>query len=234
MKTKKFRNVFLSVMAIVLTIILIQDPQSTSQAKQKPHERRLSEAIEQIKQQVKDLKKSKIDRQNKLKEDLPVFEEKGSDKIDENNLFYIKRKSGYTPEELDYALEGTELKGLGEAFYNAEEKYSINSLFLMSVAKHESGNGTSYLAKEKNNLFGFNAIDQDPIGASKTFDSQAESIDYVANFLNENYLNPDGKFYNGISTEAINICYASDPKWGKKVEGHMLEVGYKLLDYETE
>ena len=68
----------------------------------------------------------------------------------------------------------------GKDFKKAEEKYEVNAILLMGMAKHETGNGHSYLAKTKNNLFGFNAIDQDPINSANTFKDKGESIDHVA------------------------------------------------------
>lgn len=229
----RFKNIFVSVLAIVLTVILTSEPQDNSFAKEYK-KGNMEKGVQEINEQVKDLKKSKIERHEKLDKDFPIFKEKGTAKIDEDNLFYIKNKTGFTKDELDYVLSGTELEGLGEAFEKAEEEYSVNSIFLMAVAKHESGNGTSYLAREKNNLFGFNAIDSDPINAATHFKSKDESIEYVAKFLSENYLDPEGKFYNGVSTDAINISYATDLEWSNKVEGHMIEIANKLEEYNVE
>ncbi|MFR2717490.1 MAG: glucosaminidase domain-containing protein [Anaerococcus obesiensis] len=101
----------------------------------------------------------------------------------------------------------------------------------MGMAKHETGNGHSYLAKTKNNLFGFNAIDQDPINSANTFKDKGESIDHVAKFLKENYLSEDGKYYNGISTKSIGKLY--HPEWSNKVDYMMREVcrrGFRKID----
>ncbi|MCI5840063.1 MAG: glucosaminidase domain-containing protein [Peptoniphilaceae bacterium] len=221
-------KVMLSLLSMCLAGVLIFMSDSFADKQTEAFENGIGE----INDIIDDLTKSKIDRRDKLQKDLDIFKDSNTKKIDKDNMFYITYKTGLSKDELEQGLKDTQLKGLGEDFKKAEEKYGINAIFLMAMAKHESGNGTSFLANEKNNLFGFNAIDQDPMGASKNFKSKAESIDYVANFLRKNYLNEDGRFYNGTSAEDINISYASDPKWAEKVESLMIEVAYNILDYK--
>ena len=56
-----------------------------------------------------------------------------------------------------------------EVFYNVEQKYNINGIFLASMAIHESGWGSSKIAKDKKNLFGFGAYDRIPYDSAVTF-----------------------------------------------------------------
>lgn len=79
-----------------------------------------------------------------------------------------------------------------KAFYDAEQKYGINGVFLASIAIHESGWGKSNIAKDKHNLFGFGAYDSSPYESAVTFDSYSEGALTVANWLISNYLNPAG------------------------------------------
>ena len=58
-------------------------------------------------------------------------------------------------------------------FFEIEQKYNINGVFLASVAIHESGWGTSLIAKDKNNLFGYGAYDSSPYQSSFSFDTFA-------------------------------------------------------------
>ena len=44
-------------------------------------------------------------------------------------------------------------------FYNVEKKYNINGIFLASMAIHECAWGTSQIAKDKHNLFGYGSYD---------------------------------------------------------------------------
>ncbi len=114
------------------------------------------------------------------------------------------------------------------AFYDAERKYGINGIFLASIAIHESGWGSSAIAVNKYNLFGFGAYDSSPYESAITFDSYSEGIDTVASWLVSNYLNPSGtllksggfasgRYYNGPSVIGVNVKYASDSEWCIKV-----------------
>lgn len=108
-----------------------------------------------------------------------------------------------------------------EYFYNAEQKYGVNGIFIAAVGIHESGWGTSYLAKEKKNLFGYKAYDIDPINSAQDFESYEDAINTVAQALSKNYLTPSGSFYYGKTMEAVNTKYASDSGWHEKVYSYM-------------
>lgn len=79
-----------------------------------------------------------------------------------------------------------------KAFYDAEQKYGINGIFLTSIAIHESGWGKSSIALNKRNLFGFGAYDSSPFESAITFEEYSEGVDEVASWLISNYLNPVG------------------------------------------
>ena len=185
--------------------------------------------VNEIRNETLTLRQSRIERFEKLEKDYKELNDKGSDDLSKTSMLYLTNKTNLTAEELEYGLKNTNLQGLGKDFKKAEEKYEVNAILLMGMAKHETGNGHSYLAKTKNNLFGFNAIDQDPINSANTFKDKGESIDHVAKFLKENYLSEDGKYYNGISTKSIGKLYASDPEWSNKVDYMMREVCRNIL-----
>ena len=108
-----------------------------------------------------------------------------------------------------------------EAFYKAEQKYKINGIFIAAVGIHESAWGTSYLAVNKNNLFGYKAYDRDPINSAQDFIDYEDAINTVAEALSKNYLTPTGSFYNGKTLQAVNTKYASDTAWHEKVFSYM-------------
>ena len=110
-----------------------------------------------------------------------------------------------------------------ENFYNAEQEYQINGIFLAAIGIHESAWGTSQIAKNKNNLFGYGAYDRDPEGCANEFETYADAINTVASALKTNYLTETGSYYNGTTAEAVNTRYASDEKWSEKV--------YKYMEY---
>lgn len=124
-------------------------------------------------------------------------------------------------------------------FYNMEKKYNINGIFLASIAVHESGWGTSQIANDKHNLFGYGSYDETPYASSYEFDSYAECIETVAKSLVKYYINPSGTkiydgevasawYYNGPTLSGVNTRYASDDEWHNKVYNYM-EMLYNRL-----
>lgn len=117
-------------------------------------------------------------------------------------------------------------------FYYAEELYNINGLFLASIAIHESAWGTSTIAQNKKNLFGYCAYDYDPYNSASNFGKYSDGIDLVARALMGNYLNPagtvlsdgsvaSGRFHSGKTISSVNKCYATDVNWANGVFGWM-------------
>lgn len=43
----------------------------------------------------------------------------------------------------------------------------------------------------------------------------------MAKYLSENYLQPDGKYFNGYSISAIGKKYATDPNWANGIENRI-------------
>lgn len=143
------------------------------------------------------------------------------------------------------------LKGKGQAFVNAGNKYGVNSLYLAAHAIHESGYGTSNISLGKYNLFGFGAYDSSPFIAAVHFSSVEQNIEYIAQEMKATYLNPlNWKYkgaYLGFSTktvssgtridansEGMNFYYASDVKWGQKIAAHMQKIlPYNKADYDS-
>ena len=124
-------------------------------------------------------------------------------------------------------------------FYNCEEKYNINGVFLAAIGIHESGWGTSTISRNKKNLFGYGAYDSDPYNMSYTFESYEEGIELVARMLVKYYINPAGtpifdnqiakaSYYSGSTIRAVNTKYASDPNWNIKVYNIMRNLYNKL------
>lgn len=150
----------------------------------------------------------------------------------------IRSTSTYSAKAFDQYLKSIDspLSGEGAAFKRAEETYGINALFLLAVAGHESQFGTSDIAREKRNLFGFHATDDDPSGNATSFDTVEASVKAAAELFATKYVK--GPYargdYPGNKQEGINIFYASDPYWGEKVAGTMYtidrELGLKYLN----
>jgi len=129
----------------------------------------------------------------------------------------VNSKSNLHINDLKTLLSGTKLEGIEEAILKAERDYNINSFFILAVARLESGNGTSQIAREKNNLFGLNAIDKDPYNKAYNYNTKSESVDSFTNIIKKYYVN------KGLNTiEQINTIYSSSDKWSNKINNIML------------
>lgn len=126
-----------------------------------------------------------------------------------------------------------------EYFYYIEKQYSINGIFIASIGIHESAWGTSKIAKDKNNLFGYGAYDSNPYNGAYTFSNYSESIDLMARVLTKYYLNPKGTkiynsevalgtYYNGATLSGVNKRYATDKNWANGVYNNMKYLCNKL------
>lgn len=85
-----------------------------------------------------------------------------------------------------------------EYFYYIEKQYQINGIFVAAVGIHESAWGTSKIAKDKNNLFGYGAYDSNPYHGAYHFSDYSECIDLIARVFVKYYINPKGtNIYDG-------------------------------------
>lgn len=131
----------------------------------------------------------------------------------------LRKRSALTAYEIDeYVLKETKLAGLGANFIQAEIDHGVNAFFLLALAIHESGWGTSAIARDKNNLFGFGAFDNSPYKSAIYFSTKGECIDKVAKHLSINYFDPNGKhFSGGYTLKHVNKKYASDELWSVNI-----------------
>ena len=131
-----------------------------------------------------------------------------------NITMNIFEKTNLSAEQLNRILSKG-LSGYGEAFYNMEQKYNINSIFAISVAELESGNGTSYSFRVRNNAFG--------IGPGKTFSSVEAGIEYFGQLMNK-------PLYYGKSISSVGNIYCVGGNWANKVKS-LMNNNYAGLGY---
>lgn len=122
----------------------------------------------------------------------------------------VSKPSGVTVSDLKLVSRGA-LVGLEEAFWQAEQDYDVNCLFVMAIAAHESANGT--ICFRPNNMFGYGGM---------SFASKEECIDTVARGLANNYLDPSGGLYSGNTISSVNKRYAASTTWDDKVARNMV------------
>ena len=156
----------------------------------------------------------------------------------------LNKPSGFSLEQFTKALTDDKDKNKifeknAKYFYYIEKQYNINGMFVAAVGIHESAWGTSRIALNKNNLFGYGAYDSNPYNGAYTFDDYAEAIDLVSRVFVKFYLNPkgtviydgqpaNGKYYSGNTLSAVNKRYATDKNWANGVYTHMQYLYNKL------
>ena len=105
-------------------------------------------------------------------------------------------------------------------------------MFVAAVGIHESAWGTSKIAQNKHNLFGYGAYDSNPYNGAYSFTDYSECIDLIARVFVKYYINPvgttiydgtkaSGKYYSGSTLSCINKKYATDKNWANGVYKHM-------------
>ena len=177
-------------------------------------------------------------------------ETKGSTKTKQelnSNLSFnmaLNKPSGLSLEQFKKILNDPKDKNKiftnnAEYFYYIEKQYNINGVFVAAVGIHESAWGTSKIALQKNNLFGYGAYDSNPYNGAYDFSNYSESIDLISRVFVKYYINPKGTsiyggekavgtYYNGSNLSGINKKYASDSNWANAVYSHMQYLYNKL------
>ena len=129
----------------------------------------------------------------------------------------LTQPSGESAATLNNFLSGSALAGLGDSFMAAERTYHVSARYFLAHAILESAWGTSAIAQDKHNLFGYGADDANPYQDARSFPSFDACIQFVARMVAENYLSPNGAFYHGPTLRGMNVDYASDPNWADKI-----------------
>ena len=157
----------------------------------------------------------------------------------------LNKPSGLSLEDFKKVLSGNLsdknkiFENNAESFYNVEQKYNINGVFLAAVGIHESNWGKSSIAKDKKNLFGYGSYDRDPYSYSYIFETYEDAIELVAKVFVKYYINKQGtpiyngeiakgSYYNGTTLQGINVRYASDKNWSNRVYSIMEDLYNKL------
>ncbi|GMA63418.1 peptidoglycan-binding protein [Alicyclobacillus fastidiosus] len=90
---------------------------------------------------------------------------------------------------------GSPLTGLGASFIDAQNTYGVDATYLVAHALLESAYGTSAIAQQDNNLFGYGAYTDNPGQDAGVFPSDDYAIRFQAWEVRNNYLNPAGSNY---------------------------------------
>lgn len=139
--------------------------------------------------------------------------------------------TGYSAADLDniiakkgYTASTSKMYGTGKYFKEAEETYGQNALMMFGTALNESASGTSKIAMDKNNLFGYGAADSCAYDCAYSYSTVRDSIMDYAKRTGSSYSLVTGAYYYGghygNKSSGRNVKYASDPYWGEKQAGN--------------
>lgn len=159
-------------------------------------------------QKAKDFEKEQVRVNNVIK--LKTIEDENNR---ENNVAFhysnVTIESNITANELKKCIDtynpNNNISYLSKYIVQAEKEYGINAFFLTAIIAHESAWGNSSRAINQNNLGGVEVYSATSTG--KTYNSKESSVFGIAKFLRRDYLNTDGKYYNGLSTSDVNTAY---------------------------
>lgn len=131
----------------------------------------------------------------------------------------ISEPSNLSLGEIQTLVAGTPFEGTASAFKEIDNQ-GVNAIFALSVAMLESGNGTSYLARAQNNIFGL-----DPYNGGMSFGNKAECVEYFGRLMQKHY------FSNGRDTlDDINNVYEPyNSNWSSMVQDLMRQNVSKVM-----
>lgn len=157
------------------------------------------------------------------------FRTKTNHEIENIDLYLSKRTS-----------DSSKMRQTAEYFVDVQNKYGVNAILMMAIGMNESGKGTSDIAKNKNNLFGLNAIDQSPGQSADYFETIEDCInDYGYAWLSYGFLQPGDYRFNGANlgnkAVGLNYRYASDPYWAEKAAHYYYDLDsmFGFIDYNS-
>lgn len=150
----------------------------------------------------------------------------------------FRSRTSYLSSDLDRFINNhtpsdSKLRGMGRYFIEAQDKYGVNAVLALGIAINESNWGTSNFAKQRNNLFGLNATDDNTSANASYFSSPEACIfDFAKGWISKGYAYPgDWRDYGGFLGNkkfGANVYYASDPYWAEKAVNYAFQLDYEL------
>ncbi len=165
--------------------------------------------------------------------------------VNKSNPYYnyyqflsLRSKTTLSTSQLNSRITNRSSKLYNQAstFMKYQKEYGINASLMFGVACNESAFGISNYAKNRNNLFGLNAVDSDP-GKATYFRSVDHCVsEFAYHWMSKGYLNGGDWRYRGPHLgdkhSGINVQYASDPYWGEKAASQNYFISSIKSDYQ--
>ena len=130
---------------------------------------------------------------------------------DMNNIIRHFDPSGTSP-----------FQGQGNVFIEASKESGLDPIYIFAHASWESDYGRSYLARDRGNYFGINAIDANPNAAHRMGNTMYDGIVNGAVWISKNYYQEGQTSLNSMIYGGKRYAKAAD-KWIRGVNGIMAE-----------
>ena len=151
----------------------------------------------------------------------------------------INRQYDISEEAIEFVLNrmiagrSSVMKGMASAFLNAASQSGLNVIYLIAHAAHETGWGTSNIAKKKYNFYGIAAFDASPYASAYEYGAPEAGIVEGAGWIARNY--PNGKYkqdtlYKMRHNNGVHQ-YATDPAWDTKIAAIMASIANLINEY---
>jgi beta-N-acetylglucosaminidase len=125
------------------------------------------------------------------------------------NAYDLTEVSNVSKKRLDEILSKYNLESISDTLIHCEEYYHVNCLFVLGIIFQESGYGTSERANDgSNNLTGHAVYNN--VSRGSQFDSYDDCVENTFKLLAYDYLNENGKYFNGKSIWNVNEMYSKD------------------------
>ena len=145
------------------------------------------------------------------------------------NLDDLRIKSNATESQINILLANTPLEDAGWYFLEAERTYGVNAIIMIAIMRQESNLGRAGNLWRYNNFAGIT----DGRGGWARWDTKREGIFALARLLGLHYLCPNGRWYNGVSIEGVNVRYCllpdgltTDWDWSRHIRSHTAQFVY--------
>lgn len=113
-----------------------------------------------------------------------------------------------------------------QGIYDAQTQTGMSALAILGIGALESGYGTSNIAKQKNNIWGWNATNVNPGGNASSFSQMSQgALEYAKNYMNTYYNKYGAKsiYQAGTGNNPAGLGYAYydngsiNPTWATQV-----------------
>lgn len=133
------------------------------------------------------------------------------------NVLYPFYRTNISAKTYNMLLEGSNMEGLGEYFYEMEFRNQINGLFAIAVAKYASDCGNTELAKTHNNFYNIKNEED-----WATFETAQEGVMYFGNLMNRDW-------YYGETLNTVGVRYC-DKVWATRISELILEYANTIIE----